>query len=117
MVEYRMHERRLSDALWEAKELVVAHRSRLALGALLMLVNRLVGLVLPASSKYIIDEVIVKGRGELLTPIALAVGVATLLQAITSFSLSQILGVAAQRAITEIRKRVQAHIARLPIRY
>src|SRR5215813_9919984 len=113
MVEYRMHEMRLSDALWEAKELIAAHRWRLALGAFLMLVNRLVGLVLPASSKYLIDEVIVKGRSEYLMPIALAVGAATLLQAVTSFSLSQILGVTAQRAITEMRKRVQAHIARL----
>src|SRR5262249_49877768 len=69
------------------------------------------------SSKYLIDEVIVKGRSEYLMPIALAVGAATLLQAVTSFSLSQILGVTAQRAITEMRKRVQAHIARLPIRY
>ena len=82
-----------------------------------MLINRLVGLVLPASSKYVIDEVVVKGRRELLVPIALAVGIATLLQAATSFSLSQILGVAALRVITDMRKRVQAHVERLPIRY
>ncbi len=108
---------RFSDAWHEARELVVAHRWRLALGGGLMLINRLVGLVLPASSKYIIDEVIGKGRAELLTPIALAAGVATLVQAITSFSLSQVLGVAAQRAITEMRKRVQAKVERLPISY
>ncbi|MGH9850115.1 MAG: ABC transporter ATP-binding protein, partial [Blastocatellia bacterium] len=108
---------RFSDAWHEARELVVAHRWRLALGGGLMLINRLVGLVLPASSKYIIDEVIGKGRVELLTPIALAAGVATLVQAITSFSLSQVLGVAAQRAITEMRKRVQAKVERLPVSY
>ncbi|MBA3711636.1 MAG: ABC transporter ATP-binding protein [Pyrinomonadaceae bacterium] len=83
----------------------------------LMIVNRLVGLVLPASSKYLIDEVIIKQRGELLTTLALAAGGATLIQAASSFALAQVLGVAAQRAITEMRKSVQAHVARLPIRY
>lgn len=101
----------------DARELVWAHRYRLALGLFLMLINRLAGLVLPASSKYLIDDVILKQRGNLLVPLALAAGVATLIQALTTFSLSQILGVAAQRAITEMRKSVQQHIARLPIRY
>ncbi|MCI0337235.1 MAG: ABC transporter ATP-binding protein/permease [Acidobacteria bacterium] len=117
MAEEKKKRIKLSDAWRDAKELIVAHRWRLALGAALMLINRLVGLVLPASSKYIIDEVIVKQRAELLTPIALAIGAATLVQAVTSFSLSQVLGVAAQRAITEMRKKVQAHVERLPIRY
>src|SRR5215510_2085535 len=94
-----------SDTWRAAKGIIVAHRSRLAMGALLMLISRLVGLVLPASSKYVIDEVVVKGRGELLAPIALAAGTATLLQAVTSFSLSQILGIAAERAITDMRRR------------
>jgi ABC-type multidrug transport system fused ATPase/permease subunit len=101
----------------DARELVLAHRYRLALGMALMIVNRLVGLVLPASSKYLIDEVILKHRAEWLMPLALAAGAATLVQASSSFALSQVLGVAAQRAITEMRKSVQEHIARLPIRY
>jgi subfamily B ATP-binding cassette protein MsbA len=50
-------------------------------------------------------------------PIAFAAGMATLVQAGTSFALSQLLGVAAQRAITDMRKRVQARIVRLPVRY
>ena len=108
---------RWSEAWREARELVWAHRRRLGLGLALMFVNRLAGLVLPATSKYLIDEVIAKHRGELLTTLALAVGGATLVQAITSFSLSQVLGVAAQRAITEMRKRVQEHVTRLPIRF
>src|SRR5499426_314358 len=107
----------MSEAWREARALVVAHRGRLALGAVLMLINRLVGLVLPASSKYIIDDVIGKGRAEMLALIAMAAGAATLIQAVTSFSLSQVLGVAAQRAITEMRKRVQAQVERLPISY
>src|SRR5687767_6137796 len=106
-----------SDAWREARELIWVHRQRLALGLSLMLVSRLAGLVLPASSKFLIDEVVNNKRTDLLLPIALAAGVATLVQAVTSFVLSQILGVAAQRAITDMRKRVQAQIMRLPVRY
>lgn len=101
----------------DARELIWAHRHRLALGMVLMIVNRLVGLVLPASSKYLIDDVILKHRSELLVPLAVAAGAATLVQALSSFALTQVLGVAAQRAITEMRKSVQEHVARLPIRY
>ena len=82
-----------------------------------MLVNRLAGLVLPAASKYLIDEVVGKGRVDLLATIAWAVGAATVVQAVSSFGLSQILGVAAQRAITEMRRRVEEHVMRLPVRY
>ncbi len=106
-----------SQAWRDAKELVWAHRSRLALGLGLMIVNRLVGLVLPASSKYLVDEVIMKHRADMLVKLALAAGGATVVQAVTSFTLSQVLGVAAQRAITEMRKSVQAHVARLPVRF
>jgi subfamily B ATP-binding cassette protein MsbA len=101
----------------EARELLYAHRHRLTLGLVLMMISRLAGLVLPASSKYVVDEVIGKGRHELLLPIAIAGGIATAVQAVTSFLNSQILGVAAQRAITEMRKRVQARVMRLPVRY
>ncbi|PYS72616.1 MAG: ABC transporter permease, partial [Acidobacteria bacterium] len=83
----------------------------------LMILNRLVGLVLPTTSKYLIDDVVLQRKGHLLIPLALAAGAATLVQVVTSFSLSQILGVAAQRAITEMRKSVQEHVERLPIRY
>jgi subfamily B ATP-binding cassette protein MsbA len=107
----------LSAAWREARALVWGHRRRLALGLTLMLVSRLAGLVLPASSKYLIDDVLHGGRADLLMPIALAAAAATLVQAVTSFALSQILGVAAQRAITDMRKRVQARIMHLPIRY
>jgi subfamily B ATP-binding cassette protein MsbA len=107
-----------ASAAWrEARALLWTHRRRLAIGLVLMLVSRLAGLVLPASSKYLIDDVIGQSRTELLPLIALAAGSATLVQAVTSFALSQILGVAAQRAITDMRKRVQARVMHLPIRY
>ena len=105
-------------AAWEeARALIWARRGRLGIGLVLMLISRLAGLVLPATSKYLIDDVIGKHRAELLVPLALAAGAATLVQAMTSFALSQVLGVAAQRAITDMRRRVEAHVARLPVRY
>src|SRR6186713_2049702 len=107
----------LSASWRETRDLVATHRNRLALGLALMLVNRLVGLVLPATSKLLIDDVIGKRKVELLWPLALAGGAATLVQAMTGYTLSQVLGVAAQRAINDMRKVVQAHVGRLPVRY
>jgi ABC-type multidrug transport system fused ATPase/permease subunit len=110
--------KKLTKAAWkETRALMVARRGRLALGLVLMLISRAAGLVLPASSKYLIDDVIGKGRVDLLKPIAIAAGLATLLDAMSSFALSQVLGVAAQRAITDMRRRVEAHVARLPVGY
>ena len=94
-----------------------AHRRRLAIGLVVMVINRLAGLVLPFTSKYLIDDVIGKQTWDLLPKLAMAVGAATLVEAATSFGNSQILGVAAQRAITDMRKQVEAHVMRLPIRY
>jgi ABC-type multidrug transport system fused ATPase/permease subunit len=101
----------------EARALVWKHRRRLALGLGLMVISRIAGLVLPASTKYLMDDVVGQRNWELLPILALAVGAATLVEAATSFSLSQVLGVAAQRAITEMRKEVEAHVMRLPVRY
>jgi subfamily B ATP-binding cassette protein MsbA len=117
MAEQKKRKIRWSTAWSDARELIWAHRRRLALGAVLMIINQAMGLVLPASSKYLIDQVIGKQRTDLLWKIALAAGAATLVQAVTSFALSQVLGVAAQRAITDMRKKVQAQIARLPVSY
>ncbi|MBL8859692.1 MAG: ABC transporter ATP-binding protein [Planctomycetes bacterium] len=108
---------KLATAWQDARALIHAHRARLALGLGLILVSRAAGFVIPVLSKPFLDEVIGKNRTELLWPIALACGAATLVQAVTSYSLSQVLGVAAQRAINEMRKVVQAHVGRLPVRY
>src|SRR5712692_12101608 len=109
---------KLTKGAWEeARALIWEHRKRLALGLSLMLVNRLAGLVAPWSTKWLMDEVVARHRWELLPQIALAVGGATLVESATSFGNSQILGVADQRAITEMRKDVEAHVMRLPIRY
>src|SRR5512146_560270 len=101
----------------EARELVAEHRGSLAVGLALMVVNRLAGFVLPWTSKFLIDDVIGKHKANLLMPLAAVAAVATLIQAATSFALSQVVSIAAQRAITDMRKRVQAHVLRLPISY
>ena len=105
------------DAIDEAKSLIWKHRKRLSLGLGLMVINRFAGLVLPTTSKYLMDNVVLQHQWDLLPRLAMAAGAATLVETVTSFSLSQVLGVAAQRAITEMRKEVEAHVMRLPVRY
>jgi ABC-type multidrug transport system fused ATPase/permease subunit len=101
----------------DAWELVRARKGRLALGLFLMSINRLAGLVLPGTTKYLLDDVIGKGNRAMLMQLVLAAGAATLVQAVTSFSLSQVLGKAAQRSITEMRRDVQRHVGRLSVGY
>jgi ABC-type multidrug transport system fused ATPase/permease subunit len=118
MAEAKKQKRGISAGAWhEARALVWAHRRRLSLGLALLVVNRLTGLVLPSSSKMVVDRVIGQKHTELLVWIAVAVAGATLVQAVTSFALSQILGVAAQRAITDMRRSVQQYVLRLPTNY
>jgi len=97
--------------------LIKPRRGLLALGFVLMAINRLSGLVLPASMKYFVDNVVLHKQTQLLTPIVLAVLGATVVQGLTSFSLTQLLSKSAQKMITELRKQVQAHIGRLPVSY
>src|SRR5690606_11810781 len=108
---------RLSNVWRESRELLAAHRGPLAIGFILMVVNRLTGLVLPASSKFAIDNVLAENRADLLLPLALVVAAATLVQAATGFALAQVVSIAGQRAIANMRRAVQAHVLRLPVRY
>ncbi len=113
----------------EAKVIIWHHRRRLSLGLAVMMVNRLSGLILPASSKYLIDHVLVPvskpawwdrllptDRHQQLLALAAIAVTATLIQSISSFALTRILGVAAQRAITDMRRSVMEHVVRLPVR-
>jgi ABC-type multidrug transport system fused ATPase/permease subunit len=97
--------------------LIKPRRGLLALGFGLMAVNRVCGLVLPASTKYFVDLVAVKHQVRLLTPIVLGVLLATIVQGLTSFTLTQLLAKSAQKMITELRRQVQAHIGRLPVSF
>jgi len=92
-------------------------RGLLALSFLLMVVNRVSGLVLPYSTKFLIDNVIAKHHVELLRRLVLLVLSATIIQGITSFALTQLLSKAAQRLIAELRQKVQVHISRLPVAF
>jgi ABC-type multidrug transport system fused ATPase/permease subunit len=95
--------------------LVRPRRGMLALGFVLMAINRVTGLVLPASTKWLIDDVIGKREVEKLLPLVGIVVAATLAQGATSFALTQLLSKEAQRLIAEMRQKVQAHITRLPV--
>lgn len=108
---------RLKALLPEIWALIGPRRGLLALGLGLMVINRVSGLVLPASSKYLVDDVIGAGRVERLVPLVLAVVGATAIQGGTSFALTQLLSKEAQRLIAELRQKVQRHIGRLPVSY
>jgi len=92
-------------------------RALLALGFVLMVINKVAGFVLPYSTKPLIDEVVAKHRVALLPILVVSVLVATMVQGVTSFSLTQLLSKAAQRLIAELRRQVQVHISRLPVSF
>jgi len=106
--------RAIIPTVWE---LMRPRRGLLALGFLLMVINRVSGLVLPYSTKFLVDNVIIKRHAEMLRPLVLLVLLATIIQGITSFSLTQLLSKAAQRLIAELRQKVQKHISRLPVAF
>jgi ABC-type multidrug transport system fused ATPase/permease subunit len=97
--------------------LIKPRRGILAVGLLLMAVNRVSGLILPASTKYLVDDVIGKHHIQLLTPIVLTVLAATVIQGLTSFTLTQLLSKSAQKMIADLRRQVQAHIGKLSISF
>ncbi len=101
--------RAFEEIIWPRRKLVL-------LGLGLILVNRLSGLVLPASTKYLVDDVIQDGRGELLWTLLGAVALAIVVQAATSFALTRLLSVEAQLLIAGLRSQVQYHVLRLPVR-
>ena len=109
---------RLGGGAWDdARALVWRHRRRLLLGLVLLTVGRLAALVLPAASKYLVDEVVAKGRGDLLLPVAVAIIAASTVQGGTAFVLSRLVGLAAQREIMRMRRRIHRHVTRLPVQY
>ncbi len=108
---------RLKALLPDIWVLVRPRRGILAFSFFLMVINRGSSLVLPYSTKYLVDDVIGKRRADLLVPLVLAVLAATATQGVTSFALTQLLSKAAQRLIAQLRREVQAHVGRLPVAY
>lgn len=104
--------------LWpDVWALIKPRRASLALGLVLIVISRTAGLVLPASTRFLIDDILGNKQYELLNPLIAAVFLATAIQAATSYSLTQLLSKAAQRLIAEMRSKVQSHVGRLPISY
>ena len=99
------------------KELVRPRRGLLVLGFLLMVINRVCGMVLPISTKVLVDNVIGAKNASLLGPLIAGVFAATIIQGATSFTLTQLLSKEAQRLIAELRRKVQEHVGRLPVAY
>src|SRR5262245_50384759 len=97
----------IRDVWPELREMIRPRRNILIAGFCLMIVNRLSGLVLPISTKFLIDNVITPREAKWLTPIVLSILGATLIQGVTSFSLTQLLSKAGQSLIAELRRKVQ----------
>lgn len=108
---------RFSKAWVELRDLIWVRRRRLAIALVLLLIGRLGGLVLPATIKFLIDEVIGEGNTAILGWLVLAASLGTIVQAATSFGLAQILGITAARSIAELRQRVEQHVVRLPVSF
>ena len=101
-----------------AFRMIIWPRRRLVLiGLSLILINRLAGLVLPGSSKYLLDNAIGAGNYALFQVILLAITASVTLQAVTSFALTRLLSVEAQHLISELRAKVQEHVIHLPMNY
>src|SRR5262245_658771 len=99
------------------KTIVLPRWRIIMIGLVLIVISRLAGLVLPAASKYLMDDVIGKGDLQMLKMLLLAVSGAITLQAITSYGLTQLLSVEAQHLISKLRAQVQQHVLRLPVRF
>ena len=108
---------KLSKVLPDVWKLIKPRRWMLAGSFVIMLINRASGLVLPTSTRYLVDNVMAKHQMRLLPVIVGVVIAATVIQGISSFALTQILSKAGQRLIAELRTQVQAHIGRLSVTF
>src|ERR1700742_2342926 len=107
----------LKKVLPEIWKLIRPRRWLLLFGLVLVGINRLAGFVLPASTKFLIDVVLRQHHAEKLVPLVATVFTATAIQAVTSFSLTQLLSKAAQRMIADLRRQVQRHVGLLPVNF
>ena len=99
---------RFRDIWPDLREMIKLRRGLLIFSFCLMIVNRFSGLVLPYSTRFLIDNVVTKRQQNLLAPLVLGIVAATMVQGITSFSLTQLLSKTGQRLISELRQKVQA---------
>ena len=99
------------------KTIIWPRKNILLVGLVLIIISRLASLVLPGASKYLMDDVIADGNIEMLETLLIIVGASIIVQAITSFLLTKLLSVEAQRLIAMLRVRVQKQILKLPISF
>ena len=116
-VRRRVRLRRSSLEWSDVSALLWPARKPLVLGLLLTVIARLSGFVLPLASKYLMDEVVLKQRWQLLSALSFAIGGAVLIQSVSVFTVSWILGTTSQRMIASVRRRLYAHVIRLPIAF
>ena len=102
---------------WALKNIIWPRRKTIFLGLGLIVISRPAGLVLPASTKHLLDDVVGNGDLELLKWLMLAIVGSLAIQAISSFLLTKILSVEAQFLISELRVKVQKKVLSLPISY
>lgn len=99
------------------KTIIWPRKYILLVGLVLIIISRLSSLVLPGASKYLMDDVIAKGNIEMLKILLIIVGASIIVQAVTSFLLTKLLSVEAQRLIAILRARVQKQILKLPVKF
>jgi ABC-type multidrug transport system fused ATPase/permease subunit len=105
-------------SVWpQVKDLIAPRKNLLISGFVLILISRLAGMVLPASTKFLIDDVLIGRRFEVLTPLVLTVLAATIIQGVSAFVLTRMLSIGAQKLISELRQKIQRHVGFLPLRY
>lgn len=99
------------------KTIIWPRRKLVFIGLFLIVLSRLASLVLPWKSKALLDDVIPNKDYDQLYSLLLIVGIAILVQAVTSFLLTKILSVQAQYLISELRAKVQKKVLSLPISF
>ena len=117
LVKEKKKKRSLASLGYVMKEIIMPRKKLLIIGLILIIINRLSGLILPGSSKYLIDDVIGKGDTNLLYLLLVVVGAAVAVQSVTSFVLTRMLSVEAQHLISLLRSTVQKQIIYLPLRF
>ena len=102
---------------WAFKEFIWPRRKIVFFGLFLIIIRSLSGLVLPYSSKTLIDEVIPSKDTNSLTILLIIVCSALVFQSISAFSLTRLLSVEAQHLISLLRAKVQQKLLTLPISF
>jgi ABC-type multidrug transport system fused ATPase/permease subunit len=106
----------MSAPAWQlAKGVVWAQRRKLALGLVLLFTHRAAGFVVPFAPKVLLDDIVAARRPDRLLPLAMAILAAALVQAVAMYGLERVLGLSAERVVLGWRRRLMAHVTRLPV--